>query len=102
MQVSDETVATPLSTDETSSNEPTRLESNAIESSSASPNDVQTNGTPTENTNDDTPALLKSPIKLEPLVDHIQSIPENGSSSENLSEYFYEFKAENFQAEQVS
>ncbi len=83
-------------TDETSVND---REPITKESSPSSEIDVKSNETVT--TNDDIPSPFSSPIKLEQIIDNEQPIIEKDSSTENPSEFFYDFQPDNFHAEQV-
>jgi hypothetical protein len=91
----------PPINDTQSLNEPNRSESNTTESSVSSTIDVRTNETITDTITDDIPSPFSSPIKLEQIVDNGQSTIEKDSSTDNPSEFFYDFQQENFHAEQV-
>lgn len=102
---STEDLIKPVSTDETSANdsqsstEPDQLKTNIIEPSSTSPIDIKVNETVT---NDNPPSPFTSPIKLEEINDNEKSTSENTSSTTgNSSEFFYDFRLENFHAEEV-
>ena len=51
--------------------------------------------------NDSILSQFASPIELDESIDDNQTIEENNISIENSNEFFYDFKAENFHAEQV-
>ncbi len=87
--------------DTQSSTEPDRLETNTTEPSLSSPIDVKTNGTITDNINDEIPSPFSSPIKLEQIVNNEPSVIKQDSSTDNPSEFFYDFQPEHFHAEQV-
>lgn len=73
------------------------------ETNTTAPIDIKPTGTTVsetvaDTTNDPIISPFTLPIKLEQIVSNEPS----GTTAENPSEYFYDFQAENFHAEQVS
>ncbi|CAF1021216.1 unnamed protein product [Adineta ricciae] len=68
----------------------------APERNSTAPIDIKPTETTTDTTNDSIVSPFTSPVKLEKLV----SNEPLGTTADNSSEYFYDFQAENFHAEQ--
>ncbi|CAF0858415.1 unnamed protein product [Rotaria sordida] len=98
---------TPLSTEETSRNDvesSTELhltEENTTKSSCLSPINIKTNSITTNNDNNNQiPSAFISPIKLEQIINDEQSTNDNNTCIDNSSELFYDFRPENFHAEQ--
>lgn len=100
--VKEENVIIPSSTTSVDDTQ-TPIEPDPVETktTSSSPVDVKTNEMTTDNVNDQIPSPLSSPIKIEQTVDNEPSTTENVTTNENPSEFFYDFQAEHFHAEQV-
>ena len=68
------------------------------ERNSTAPIDIKPTETTIDTTDNSIVSPFTSPVKLEQLVGN----EALGTTADNSSEYFYDFQAENFHAEQVS
>ncbi|CAF2855237.1 unnamed protein product [Rotaria sp. Silwood2] len=73
---------------------------NSNKSSCSSPIDIKTKSTTTDNGIGQLPSAFTSPIELEQIIDNEQSTSDKNAVTNNSTELFYDFRPENFHAEQ--